>query len=137
MPRKTRKESPLLLDQGDWSVCIAWRRMFVACSNEGWDLRVPITNFLLDSRPLVSACPDPKRRDRADGVLRGGWEHLHQDFVWAAAVYGISARTIASGNEEPDHHELMGWDLCRVLRDSYPRCPAGFEKIGRSANRDE
>ena len=137
MPRNNRKVSPRALDQADWEVCIAWRRMFVACSNAGGDLRVPITNFLLESRPIVKEVGDSARRDRADGVLRGAWEHLHEDFEWAACVYGISARSIATDNEEPDGHELLGWDLCRTIRERHPKAPTGFEKIGRTANRDD
>jgi len=140
MPRKkkhNRKDSPRLLDQADWGVCIAWRRMFVACSNAGLDLRVPTTNFLLDARALVNSVKDDFTRSRADGVLRGAWEHLHADFLWGAVVYGISARAIASDQDSPDGHELMGWDFCRQIRETYAKAPAGFEKIGRSTNRDE
>ena len=140
MPRKkkhNRKDSPRTLDQGDWQACIAWRRMFVACSNAALDLRIPTTNFLLDVRALVMTVDEPFRHARADGVLRGAWEHLHSDFLWGAVVYGISARAIASEMDDPDGHELMGWDFCRQIRDTYPRAPAGFEKIGRSTNKDE
>jgi len=107
--------------------------MFVALMNAEMDLRIPIVNFLLETRAVIDRIREPFDLDRATGVLRGGWEHLQEDFLWAACVYAISARTIASGMETPDQHEFEGWALCDCFRERHPKAPAGFEKIGRTA----
>lgn len=135
MPRRRRDQR--LLDQGDWNACIAWRRMFVAIMNAKWDLRLPITVFLTEARlHVASHCADTPHpaRDR----LRSAWSNLVEEEDWAAVVEGISSRVLATNSEiearKIELHEVEGRALCAIFRETYPKAPPGFEKVGRLAD---
>jgi hypothetical protein len=124
-------------DQADWNVCISWQRMFVACQTSGKSLRIPITLFLHEARPLVDRC-NPRVSNRAHIELREAWRALEDENEWQACVLGCQARAIAASDPTPDRKALEGQALCILIRESYPKATPGFEKAGRLAgNRGE
>ena len=136
MGRSRRKGAPRPHDQGDWDVCIAWRRMYVACQNVGWNLRVPIANFLQDNRNLIDKVTcHQKTRTKALGRLREAWASLAAGNEWEACVAGITARAIIVEDESPDMHTVQSLVPCGAIREAFPLAPPGFEKIGRSATK--
>jgi len=112
--------------------------MYVACQNAGWNVRVPIANFLQENRKLIREVRcDQKTRKRALSQLRRAWAALAERSDWEACVYGIAARTIVLEDETPDMHEVQAINLCVSIREAFPLAPPGFEKIGRSATKAE
>jgi hypothetical protein len=119
-------------DQGDWNICIAWQRMFVACQSARWPLRIPITLFLYDSKKLVEGC-HPRVSNQAHEEIREAWLALGEDNEWMACVLGCKARSVAEQDPTTDRQAVEGRPLCRLIRQSYPKTPPGFEKTGRLA----
>jgi len=112
--------------------------MYVACQNAGWGVRVPIANFLQETRKAINetACT-PNVRTRALSRLRKAWAALASRDDWEACVHGIASRAIIVEDESPDMHELQAIVLCAAIREAFPLAPPGFEKIGRSATKAE
>jgi len=113
--------------------------MYVSLMNSGReevDLRLPITVFLSDSRPIIANCP-PRAREAAAARMRDAWEALGDTATWKAAVYCAEARAIARENPTIGQQEIEALDLCHAIREVYKKAPSGFEKVGRSAKQDE
>ena len=130
MPR--RRKDRKAIDQGDWGACIAWRRMYVAILNAGWDLRVPVALFLNDSR-YIHECESRMKRQAVD-KLRAAWQSFAEQNEWNAIVECIWARVLATNEVRPDRHEVEGLALCVIFREAHPKSPSGFERVGRLAD---
>ncbi len=113
--------------------------MYVALLNDGEieaDLRLPITQFLVESQGTVLSCP-PRVRDRAQALMREAWAAVAATSLWSAAVRCMEARSVARENPTIGQQEIEGLDLCRAFRDVYPKAPRNFEKVGRTAKQEE
>ena len=130
MPR--RRKDRKAIDQGDWGACIAWRRMYVAILNSGWDLRIPVALLLNDSRYIHQY--DSRLKRQAVDKLRMAWRAFADGSEWNAIVDCIWARVLAGGEVRPDLHEQEGFALCVIFREAYPTAPSGFERVGRLAD---
>jgi hypothetical protein len=134
MPRKrSGRKDRELEGQADWEACIAWRRMYVAIMNAEWDLRIPLTGWLLDTRERVAEVASEESRALASRYLRKAWIALREDDVWFACLHGIRARTVGREADTSDEREIEGRTLCIVFRSAYKKAPPGFERVGRSA----
>ena len=108
--------------------------MYVAIMNSDWDLRVPVGAFLVATQDVVvEASVNNAVREKARRTLRIAWRALRDESEWAACVYALRTRAILSGKDKPEQCELEGRKLCATFRESYPKAPPGFERIGRSA----
>lgn len=108
--------------------------MYVAIMNAEWDLRVPIGAFLVTTQNDVEVAQvKPAVQTQARRTLRTAWRALRDQAEWAACVHALRALAIVAGRDKSEQYELEGRKLCAAFRESYPKAPEGFERVGRSA----